>query len=50
LKRGHTWVISVSGGVAIYSWSLADGAKPSDTVKAVRTQAAPDENANWWWN
>jgi hypothetical protein len=50
LKRGHTWVISVSGGVAIYSWSLADGAKPSETVKAVRTQAAPDENANWWWN
>ena len=50
LKKGRNWVISVSGGVAIYSWSLADAAKQSDTVAPVRAKAAPAENANWWWN
>jgi hypothetical protein len=50
LKKGHTWVISVSGGVAIYSWQLADGTRQSETVNAVRTKAAPAETANWWWN
>jgi hypothetical protein len=50
LKKGHTWVISVSGGVAIYSWQLADGSRQSETVKTVRTKSAPAETANWWWN
>jgi len=50
LKKGRNWVISVSGGVAIYSWSLADGAKQSDAATPVRAQAAPAENTNWWWN
>jgi hypothetical protein len=50
LKKGRNWVISVSGGVAIQSWSLADQAKMSDTIAPVRTQAAPAENTNWCWN
>jgi hypothetical protein len=50
LKKGRNWVISVSGGVAIQSWALADTAKQSDTVSPVRAQAAPAETTNWWWN
>jgi hypothetical protein len=50
LKKGRNWVISVSGGVAIQSWALADTAKQSDTVGPVRAQAAPAETTNWWWN
>ena len=50
LKKAHGWMISVSGGVAINSWLIADKAKPSDTVAPVRAKAAPAETANWWWN
>jgi len=50
LKKGRNWVISVSGGVAIQSWALADTAKQSDTVSPVRAQAAPAETTNWWGN
>ena len=50
LKKGHNWVISVSGGVAIQSWALADTAKQSDTVSPCCAEAAPAENTNWWWN
>ena len=50
LKKGHNWVISASGGVAINSWPMADKARTSDAVAPVRAKAAPAENANWWWN
>jgi hypothetical protein len=50
LKKGRNWVISVSGGVAIQSWALADTAKQSDAVSSVRVQAAPAETTNWCWN
>jgi len=50
LKRGRGWMISVSGGVAINSWGIADKAKPSDTLTPIRAKAAPSNDANWWWN
>ena len=50
LKKRGGWVVSVSGGVAINSWVIADKAKPSDTVAPVRAKAAPAETADWWWN
>jgi hypothetical protein len=50
LKKGRGWIISVSGGVMINSWNIADKAKPSDAVAPARAKAAPGETANWWWN
>ncbi len=50
LKKGRNWVISVSGGVAIQSWALADKAREDDSVAAVRRQTTLAENANWWSN
>lgn len=50
LKKGRSWVISASGGVAINSWVLADKVQPSDTVAPIRAKAIPAENAAWFWN
>jgi hypothetical protein len=50
LKTGKGWVISVSGGVAINSWDIADKTQSSEAVAAVRTQAAPKNHSSWWWN
>ncbi len=49
LKKGHNWVISASGGVAINSWGIADKVQKSDAVAAVREKTAADK-ATWWWN
>lgn len=50
VKRGHNWVMSVSGGVAINSWVIADQAKTSDEVAPVRAKAIPADAAPWAWD
>ncbi len=50
LKKGRNWVISASGGVQINSWAVADRIRQSNGTASVRTEAAPGQNANWWWN
>jgi hypothetical protein len=50
LNRGKNRVVSVSGGVAINSWAIADKVKPSDKVAPVRTKAAFPQTAGWWRN
>jgi hypothetical protein len=48
-KKGN-WLISVSGGVSINSWGIADKAQENDAVADIRSQAAAKSNAAWWWN
>jgi hypothetical protein len=50
LKKGNNWIISVSGGVAINSWIIADNTKQSDDADPIRAKAAPSNDSKWWWN
>ena len=50
LSKGKGRVMSVSGGVSINSWAIADKVKPSDKVAPVRQKAAFAETAGWWRN
>ncbi len=50
LKKGNNWIISVSGGVAINSWIIADNTKQSDDAAPIRAKAAPPDGTKWWWN
>lgn len=50
LKKARGTIVTVSGGVAIDSWIIADKAQPSEAVAAVRAKAAAKERASWWWN
>lgn len=50
LEKGKNRVVSVSGGVAINSWAIADRVKPSERVAPVRAKSAFSETANWWRN
>jgi hypothetical protein len=48
VKKGRNWVVSVSGGVQIYPWQVADRTEVSSDLAATRPaadQAAP----SWWW-
>lgn len=49
LKKGRSWVISASGGVAIQSWAIADKLKTDDAVRSVHDKAAA-QGDNWYWN
>jgi hypothetical protein len=42
--------ISVSGGVAINSWLIADKPQTDDAVAAIRAKAASNKHDSWWWN
>ena len=50
IKKGRNWIVSTSGGVKINSWFIADRAKRSESVAAVRAKAAAADNSAWWWN
>ena len=49
-KAGKGSAVSVSGGVAINAWDMADKAQTSDAVAAIRAKAASNNHATWWWN
>jgi hypothetical protein len=48
LRKGSGWVISVSGGVQIYPWQIADHTEVAADIASARptTSAA---SSNWWW-
>ncbi|MGA2060421.1 MAG: DUF1598 domain-containing protein, partial [Thermoguttaceae bacterium] len=50
LPKGQKYIISVSGGVAINSWIIADNTKQSDDAAPIRAKAAPSNDTKWWWN
>ena len=49
IQKGNSWVISVSGGVAIRSWEIAGKAKKSDDPAKVRAKTTP-QAGKWCWN
>ena len=50
LKRGSNWIISASGGVAIYAPGLVAKAEQSDALAATRSKLAPRDVAACAWN
>ena len=50
LRKGHNWVISASGGVAIHPWGMVEKAQASEAPAAARAKAAPSDSSAWYWN
>lgn len=51
VKKGRNYVISVSGGVDINPWAIAERSETQDSLDAVRTaQESPAAAHRWWWN
>ena len=50
LPKGQKYIVSVSGGVAINSWIIADNTQQTDAVASIRAKATPSDDAKWWWN
>jgi hypothetical protein len=50
LRSGREWIISVSGGVEIDSWSVLKQVEVQPALADVRTKAAPAKPDRWWWD
>jgi hypothetical protein len=50
LSHGNRRVMSVSGGVAINSWMIAEKLQKNEKVAAIREKSAFPETAGWWRN
>lgn len=50
LKKGHNWIISASGGVAIQPGEILGKAQKSEAPAAARAKALAADSAKWYWN
>ena len=50
LKKEREWIISVSGGVEIDSWSVLKHDEVQPELSDVRTTAAAAKPERWWWD
>jgi hypothetical protein len=50
LRKGSNWVVSVSGGVEINSWAVADRTEQSAALRPIYDQTVTAKPSGWWWN
>jgi hypothetical protein len=50
IRRGRQWVVSVSGGVAVDSWSVLEHVELRPELARVREASLPVEGDRWWWD
>jgi len=48
VRKRKGWMLSVSGGVQMYPWEIADKTEKSTAVARIHKQAAAG-SSNWWW-
>jgi Protein of unknown function (DUF1598) len=49
VKKGRNWIISVSGGVQIFPWQVADRTEVSETLTSARPKQELADAAAWYW-
>lgn len=49
VKKRRNWVLSVSGGVQVYPWQIADRTEVVTDLTAARQQADKPDTDAWWW-
>jgi hypothetical protein len=49
VKKGQTWVMSVSGGVQIFPWQVADRTEVASDLSTARPKIDSATPNTWWW-
>jgi len=49
VKKGRNWIISVSGGVQIFPWQVADRTEISEELATARPTREAGDSAAWYW-
>jgi hypothetical protein len=50
IRKGHDWIVSLSGGVQIDSWSVLNRVETRVDLGTRRDDAASPESHRWWWD
>jgi hypothetical protein len=48
VKAGRNWIVSVSGGVQIFPWQVADRTEVSSKIASTRAEQ-PSAPSGWYW-
>ncbi|MFZ5830885.1 MAG: DUF1598 domain-containing protein [Planctomycetota bacterium] len=49
VRKSGNWLVSVSGGVLVNSWGIADKTEVAEAPAQARSQAG-EHSGKWWWN
>ena len=50
VRKGRDWIVSVSGGVAVDSWSVLNHVEVGSQMSNIRQQVALLGDKRWWWD
>jgi hypothetical protein len=50
IKKGSDWILSLSGGVQVDSWSVLNHVATRDELTTTRRDANPAKLQRWWWD
>jgi hypothetical protein len=50
IRKDRQWIVSVSGGVEIDSWSVLEQVEVQTKLAGVRAKATAARPKNWWWD
>jgi hypothetical protein len=50
IRKGRGWVVGVSGGVEVDSWSVLNHVASQPELANLRTNSAPRKSDRWWWD
>jgi hypothetical protein len=50
VRKGQQWIVSISGGVQVDSWSVVNRVEQRPELAKVREAAALVADERWWWD
>jgi hypothetical protein len=50
IRKGRDWIISLSGGIQVDSWSALDHIETNAELTQTRRNANPSASERWWWD
>jgi hypothetical protein len=50
VQRGRDWIMSLSGGVDVDSWSVIKRVETREELVGIRAKAGSRDGQRWWWD
>jgi hypothetical protein len=50
VRKGSGWIVSLSGGVQVDSWSVLSKVETSANVAGQQAQVLAGRRDRWWWD
>jgi hypothetical protein len=50
VRKGNGWILSLSGGVQVDSWSVVERAENNEDVTRTAREAMATRRGQWWWD